>query len=289
MKTTLICPNSADGLSALGETAPLVTVPILGESFISYWFEHLAAHGVKEARLLCTDDRESFEEAREQAARWGVNLEIHEEAREISVEEARKRYDAPPETDPGSLQGTVIELNHLPGLREHRLFDSYADWFRGICFWLPHVTATQRLGMRELQPGVWASRRARISSSATLKAPCWVGDHARVGKNAVAGPFAFLEDRVVLDESCEVSQSWIGPDTFLGPLTQVEASLAWGSLLIDWQSGSHTEVPDSFLMCSLAEKTVKARQRSRRREAEAEISLARPIDAVISLAQKIQG
>jgi NDP-sugar pyrophosphorylase family protein len=102
----------------------------------------------------------------------------------------------------------------------------------------------------------------------------------------VIGPNSYIEDRVVLDQNAEIRDSWVAPDTFIGALTQLHDSLAWGNLLINWRIDSSTLVPDSFLMSSLAEEKKPAR-RARAETLPAE-KLARPFAPVISLVQKLQ-
>ena len=213
---------------------------------------------------------------------------MFQEVCELDPSEARKRYRA--EGEEGWLPEDVIEADHLPGLKEHKIFGGYESWFKALSLWLPYVCQKNPLGVKEIQPGVWAGQRTKIPSTARFHAPCWIGDHVRVGKNSVVGPFAFLEDRVVVDDNAEISNSWIGPDTFVGALTRIDQSLAWGDLLINWKNGSHTKVPDSFLMASLVEPKKKQKQSIRKRTAaRLPVPLSRPFDAVISLAQKIQG
>lgn len=274
-------------MPVLADSKPLVTLPLLGESFISYWLHKLATEGVKEARLITSDDPECFQDLEEQGSRWGLKVELFREMRDLSIEEARKRYRPAYEND--WRQEDVIIADHVPGLPDHKVFASYENWFRTLALWLPFVAQSKRIGLKEIQPGIWAQSRARVSKSAKLVAPCWLGDNVRIGKGAVVGPFAFLEDQVVVDESVEIENSWVGPDTFLGALTRVHESLAWGNLLISWRTGSHILVPDAFLMSSLR-KDVKPRKRLVVKDVapETRSPLARPFEAVISLAQKFQ-
>jgi hypothetical protein len=72
-----------------------------------------------------------------------------------------------------------------------------------------------------------------------------------IGAGSFIGPDAVIEDRCVVDEMARVSRSWVGPDTFVGSMTSVAHSLAWGPILTDWQSDSSLRVPDAFLLASL--------------------------------------
>ncbi|HWC59365.1 MAG TPA: hypothetical protein VHC44_06690, partial [Verrucomicrobiae bacterium] len=142
-------------------------------------------------------------------------------------------------------------LDHFPGEPNLPIFTSYADLFAGMMRWLPRANTVDRVGFRELQPGIWIGRHAHVSPQAQLTGPCWIGQHVFVGAGCVIGPNAVLEDRSFIEGGAEVVNSVIGPDTFIGKLAALQRSLAWGSTLINWQSGSVAQVLDSFLMCAL--------------------------------------
>ena len=89
-----------------------------------------------------------------------------------------------------------------------------------------------------------------------------------------------------VDQGCAVEDSWIAPDTFLGTLAELKGSLAWGNLLINWRTGSHTWVPDPFLLSSLSEEEQEERPVTTPSPAMA-TPFARRIEGVISLAQKL--
>ena len=125
---------------------------------------------------------------------------------------------------------------------------------------LPRTANLNRVGVREIKPGVWVGLRSRIAAAAELRAPCWIGEEVWIGPNAIIGPNTILENRVVVETGTEIANTVVGPETFVGALTELNNSLAWGSTLINWRSGSRTTVPDAFLMCSLG-------QRKRRQQA----------------------
>jgi hypothetical protein len=208
--------------------------------------------------------------------------------RELTAAEARKRYRPTYETDWRAEPSDVILADHFPGVPGHKIFESYESWFKGLGLWLPQMASHKRVGFKEIEAGVWMGRRTKIAKGAKLIAPCWVGDNVRIGADAVIGPMAFLEDQVVIDERATLFNSWVGPETFIGTLTELKDSLAWGTLLINWKTGSHTIVTDQFLMASLAQKKPGEEKKSRR-GSSVRNPLARPFEAVISFAQKLQG
>lgn len=252
MKSLLICPAERPAVSALAEAQPLALLPVLGKPLLAYWLEHLADLGIREVRILAADRPDQVRAFVGNGARWGLDLEVVPALRELSVIEARAKYRAKDETDWPSAQHDVVMMDRFPGLPNLPLFDSYGSWMAAVQAWLPHSALRHRVGVREIKPGVWLGLRSRISSSAKVQGPCWIGENVWVGENSKIGPYTVLENRVVVESGVEIANSLIGPETLVGHLTEVKDSLASGSTLINWRSGSRTNVPDAFLMCSLA-------------------------------------
>jgi NDP-sugar pyrophosphorylase family protein len=288
MKTILICPNQAHGLTVLADIKPIPTLPILGEPFICYWMDHLAAQKFKEVRIVTSDPAEVITEYVGDGSRWGLKVEVFHEVRDLGAEEARKRYKPAYEKDWAPEPLDVTEANHLPGLPEEKPFTSYADWFQILPRWLPIIAQSKRIGMREISPGVWVGRRTKISKEARLTGPCWIGDHVQIGKSGIIGPNSFLEDQVVVDVSASIENSWVGPETFLGALAELKDSLAWGSTLVNWKTGSHTVVPDPFLLSSLSDRRERDEAPVRQPTEIAQPGLARRLGSVFSFAKNLQ-
>ncbi|MDX1952005.1 MAG: hypothetical protein SFY81_07455 [Verrucomicrobiota bacterium] len=287
MKTILICPNNRPALAQLAENIPLVNIPLLGETFLIYWLEHLSASGIKEVRLLVSDSAAEVERMIQGGSRWGLSVEVLSEVRQLTPKEARKRYRPSYENDWAAEPHDVIVADHLPGKEGEALFASYESWFNGVLEWVPNVIRSTRI-MRELKPGVWVGRRTEISRSAKIEGPCWMGDHVRVGPHCLIGPGTILENNVVVDKASEIKSSWVGPDTYVGQLVHIHESLAWGANLINWKSGSHIIVPDSFLLSSL----VSHRNSSLMPEKISSVvqeSFPRTIDLLASVRAKLQG
>ena len=249
MKALLICPAERPHVAHLAAGAPLVLAPLLGKSLLEYWLEALAARGATHLIVLASDRPSVVRYFTGDGARWGLRIEVVPQSRELGVFDARTRYrTAEGEWLPGH---DVTLLDRLPGLPDLPLFDSYASWFAAVQAFVSHAATPTRIGLREIHPGVWVGLHAQISADAQLHPPCWIGEHAIIGPGAVIGPGAILEDRVVVERGARVLQSIVGPETFVGEMCSLQSSLAHGSTLVNWQTGSHLQVPDAFLLCSL--------------------------------------
>jgi hypothetical protein len=244
MKALLICPADRPAVARLAENAPLAATPLLGRTLIEYWIAALAAKGTKQIIVLAADRPHDVRSVIEDGTRWGVDVELIGQTHELTVEEARSKYGAANCSD-------VIVMDYLPGLPNLPLFESYAGWFAALQAFLPRAQTPDRIGTRQIRPGVWVGLHAQISPNAQLLAPCWIGECAIVGDGAVVGPNAIVEDRAIIEHGARIADSVIGPETFVGQLISVENSLANGSMLVNWQNDSCVEVPDAFFLCSL--------------------------------------
>lgn len=290
MKALLIAPADRPHVAALAEHEPLVLSPIFGKSLVVYWLEHLADLGIQDIRILATDRPDLVRASVGSGSRWGVNVEVVPALRELSVAEARAKYRAKGETDWPAEHNDVILLDHFPNLPNLPLFDSYSSWMTALQAWLPHAALRHRVGVREVQPGVWVGLRSRVSPDAKLRGPCWIGENVWVAEKTTVGPYAVLENRAVVESGVEISHSTIGPDTLVGHFTEVRDSLASGNTLVNWRMGSRTTVPDAFLMCSLVKSPVlpKAGNFLGRTCAALLMLLTAPIAAIFILVAKLR-
>lgn len=281
MKTLLICPDERFGVAALAESAPLSNMPILGKSLVEYWLEHLATLGAKEVLVLTANRPEQVRDEIGNGARWGLRAIVHTEKFELTLEEARTKHQAKDRAAWLPAPHDVLLLDHLPGRPQWPLTTSYADWFAAVQALMPSAVTPDRIGVRELQPGVWAGWHAHIDSGAKLIGPCWIGERAWIQAGAVIGPNAVVEKEVVIARGAEVSQSVVCPKTFVGEFTEVRSSIAWGSTLINWERGSCLQVADEFLLCSL--ETKRALPIGTRKFAPTSL----PLSAIVKLRQYV--
>jgi len=56
-----------------------------------------------------------------------------------------------------------ILMDHLPGLRQHPLFNSYESWFEAVHAYMPRAGTPDRIGVREIQPGIWSDCAADLA------------------------------------------------------------------------------------------------------------------------------
>ena len=250
MKALLICPDERSGVASLAESGPLANIPIFGKSLVEYWLEHLAAWGAQEVLVLAVDRPDQVQAGIGDGARWGLRVTVKSDKRERSVDEARTRHAVGDQSPWLAAPNDVVLMDSLPSLPQLPLFTSYADWFTAVRALLPHALTPDRIGVRELQPGVWVGLNAHVAAGANLTAPCWIGDCAWIETGAVIGPHAVLEREVFIARGAEVSHSVIGPETFVGQFTEIRNSIAWGSTLVNWERNSCLKVPDEFLLCS---------------------------------------
>jgi hypothetical protein len=247
MNSLLICPAERPGMEHLLKAAPLAAVPVLGQSLVEHWLDEMSRKGARHVRVLAADRPHLIRSLLGDGSRWGFKLEVLPERTELSREEAMAQF-ATCSTDPVTNLEHVFTMDHLPGFPKFHLFDDYAALFAGLTSRLNTVTPADRIGLREIQPGIWVGLRSHIDRSARLHAPCWIGEHVWIGPDAEIGPMAVLEDRVFVDRGAWVEQSYVSADTYVGEFVELRHSLAWGPRLINWQNGSLLLVPDDFLL-----------------------------------------
>jgi NDP-sugar pyrophosphorylase family protein len=260
MKTLLICPAHRPAVARLAESSPLILVPILGKCLVEYWLEHLVTQGTHDVRIIALDRTEQVRAQVGDGSRWGMRVEVIPEASENDPVEVRAHRDGHSPARGTAPADDVFLMDHLPGLPDFPLFESYEGWYQALQAWLPHAGTPDRIGRREIKPGVSIGLQSRISSSAQLHGPCWIGDNVFVGPDAVIGPGAILEDRAFVESGAHITRSVVGPETFVGELTMIDQSIAAGHLLINWKTRSCLDVPDEFLLCSLGARQAPPRR-----------------------------
>ena len=245
LRALVICPDPQPDVPALSRRLPLVLTPFLGKTVLDHALTFLASEGVRDVRLLCSDRPDVIRAAVGGREEWGVKVEVHAEKRELTVAEALAKHGNPVDAAPHAFV-----LDRLPQMPGAPLWDDYEGWMRAMLELLP-VAGLDRVGSREMSPGVIVGLRSRISPTARLIGPCWVGANAFVGPKATLGPNTVGGDGAYIEGEALVERSVVGPDTYVGAMTEVRNSFAWGRQLLNLLNGSCIEISDRFLLHDL--------------------------------------
>lgn len=242
-KVILICPDKRPSLEALTGGVPLALAIYLGKPLIEHAFDGLAKDGVTEVLLLVSDRPSEVRDYVGDGSAWGVNVRISPESSELSVPEAATRHAA-------FEHDAVLLLDSLPQAPKTPIIQDAETWHHSRKTLLP-LLAPNQIGAREVSPGIWYGIKARVSSTAVLHPPCWIGPNSMVGAQAIVGPHGYVESDSVIDAHATVENSTVGPRTYLGGMTHLGDSVAAGPVLVNWRNGSLTRLTDAFLLSRL--------------------------------------
>jgi hypothetical protein len=284
MKALIICPADRAPVAFLAQQRPLALIPFLGRSLLDLWLAELATRGASQVVILAADRPDLIRRAVQSGEAWGLSIEVVPAMNESTIEDARTRHLANARTLPPPYDAIV--LDRLPPAG-NPVWGSCADWLATLRALAPRAAA-ERVGIRELSPGIAIHVRARISPSAHLEAPCWIGPHAWIGSRTRIGPNTIIEESAYIDDGAEVANSLVGPTTYVGALTEVRDSIAWGRHLLRWTTGSHVEIVDDFLLSDLGTRirTTRATSPIGRLAALAALFLTCPILAIAWLRRR---
>ena len=243
MNAIVICPADRPEVAFLAQSQPLALQPILGRSLLDLWLAELAARGARRILVLATDRPDSIRRFVGKGERWGISVVVAPEQRELTPKEALDRH-----TTDGVDQEPprIVLLDQIPPTSPP-LWATMPGWFAAIRSQFESA-GQDRIGMRQWSPGVFVHTQCRLSPVAVLKPPCWIGAHSWVGPRAVIGPNSVVESHSYVDDGAEIVGSFIGPGTYVGALTEVRDSVAWGRNLYKIPSGSSTQIHDAFLL-----------------------------------------
>jgi NDP-sugar pyrophosphorylase family protein len=249
MKILLICPSNRTSVPLLSESGPLAAVPLLGQSLLEYWLAYIAWSGSKEVVVLADDRPAYVQSIVGTGARWGLSATVIEESRELSPAQALLKYDK--DLGPDSTQNGIMVLDHFPNCPDQLLFTDYAAHFQTLISWMPQARTPDRVGVKEIKPGIYTDLRAHVSPDAKLQAPCWLGKNVFIGAGASVGPMSIVEDGSFVESGAVVSHSFVGANTFVGKFVELANSFASADTLVNLITGSVTKVPDNFMLSAI--------------------------------------
>lgn len=244
MNAVLILPDQRDAAAFARRIRPLALMPIMGRELLDLWLEKLASEGVKKVTLLAADRPEEIRRAIGNGGRWGLRLQLIPVPREPEVHEARALFATDADT-------RVLKLESLPSKAGEPLWESTEGLYDVLRRLFRVASANGSLTMRRLAPDVFVSTQARIASTAVIEGPAWIGPQVIIADNAHILPGSIIEKAAYIDRDATVRGSWVGPKTYVGAMTEISHSFAWGDGLENWRLASFIEITDDFLLASL--------------------------------------
>lgn len=108
---------------------------------------------------------------------------------------------------------------------------------------------------KELRPGVWVARAAKVPRSVNLHAPCYVGEETWLGGNCQIGPHAVVGPRCVVAGGTHISCSVVAESTYLGPELEISDSYVARERIHNVRIGAELEITEPHVACNLARKS----------------------------------
>jgi NDP-sugar pyrophosphorylase family protein len=84
--------------------------------------------------------------------------------------------------------------------------------------------------------------------SVTFTPPLAIGNDCRIGAISVIGSNAVISDHVLIDRQCEISDSIILSDTYVGRNLEIKGKIVSGNRIIDPEDGTCLEIEDPWLV-----------------------------------------
>ena len=98
-----------------------------------------------------------------------------------------------------------------------KYIQAHRDGFSGK-LWLPETNFRER--------AVYSRLNARISGTAVLRGPIYLGSNVRIGPEAVVGPRVVIGDGSVIGKKCEISNSILWNDVSVGEESKLSECIA---------------------------------------------------------------
>lgn len=92
------------------------------------------------------------------------------------------------------------------------------------------------LDASEIEPGIFLSRNVVIHPTAEILAPFYAGPDVEIEKYCRIGPSVAISKRTRIGQSCQIAQTQIGPDSWIGESLDIHESVVFRGII--W-SGKH--------------------------------------------------
>jgi NDP-sugar pyrophosphorylase family protein len=107
------------------------------------------------------------------------------------------------------------------------------------------------VGGRQPTQGIFVSRSVYIHPTATLVPPVYLGPNSHISRHATIGPFAVLSEDCIVGMESNVSNSVVGPGTYVGESLDIQSAIVDKEYVLDVRLGASYRMVDNFLIGSL--------------------------------------
>ncbi len=104
---------------------------------------------------------------------------------------------------------------------------------------------------REVRPGVWVGRRARLERGARILAPAYVGDRARIRRNAVVTRCSVVEQYAQIDVGSVVEDATVLPYSYIGPGLDISRAVVGSHRIASLERNIEVLVEDPRLIAAI--------------------------------------
>ena len=231
----LVLPDFRPIDTVAQRSEPFALWPIGPRPLLAWWLDEAVRRNVATVQLLVRADVDQIRTFIEKSEYWSRRIEIIEEGFDGSAAESVTTMPGaaptqPPQDGPGLLR-LWLEL--------------HSRWLH-----LPRDPNSPSID-REIAPGVWVAPHARISATARLHGPCWIGESAVIEDGCVIGPDVAIGASAVIDGEAEIDHSVVQPQTYVGRALRLHEVVADASTLLDARRGVSVAIPDRFLLAPL--------------------------------------
>ena len=114
------------------------------------------------------------------------------------------------------------------------------------------------LGGKEVQPGVWLARNARVHPTARLAAPAFLGENCRIGALAQVGPAVSIGRDCTIERETRVANSVVYRGSYVGPQLALKGVVVDRSRLISTGCDAEIEDVDELLLGSVFGSSIRS-------------------------------
>ena len=145
---------------------------------------------------------------------------------------------------------TLISYGYFNPLRNGRDFRNLTeDVLTRRCAMIPKG--------REVRPGVWMGKNARLHSTVKVEGPVFIGEHAKLREGVVVRGCSCIEVHSEIDKGTIIDGSTVLPHTYMGKHLTLEQSVAGYSQIAQVEGNLTVHIADERLTKTISAPSLK--------------------------------